>query len=56
MMSIEDIFQGAPKYMEVVSTYGLDVAGGDLQVDEKGDIAVTSDGDLKFGNDRPCTA
>src|SRR5258708_22399932 len=51
-MSIEDILQNAPKYMEVVSAYGLDVAGGDLQVDENGDIAVTLDGDLKFGNDR----
>jgi hypothetical protein len=51
-MSIEDILQSTPKYLDVVSAYGLDVIGGDLQVNEKGDIAVTLDGDLKFGNDR----
>jgi hypothetical protein len=51
-MSIEDILQSAPEYMNVVSAYDLDVAGGDWQVDDSGDIAVTLDGDLKFGNDR----
>jgi hypothetical protein len=51
-MSIEDILQSAPQYMDVVSTYDLDVAGGDLQIDETGDLALTPDGDLKFGNDR----
>jgi hypothetical protein len=50
--TIEDILQSAPEYMDVVAAYDLDVAGGDLQVDESGDIAVTLDGDLKFGDDR----
>lgn len=51
-MSIEDILQSPPKYMDVVAAHGLDLAGGDLQINDKGNIAVTPDGDLKFGNDR----
>jgi energy-converting hydrogenase Eha subunit A len=51
-MKIEDTLQNGPKYMDVIAAYGLDVAGGDLQVDGGGNIAVTTDGDLKFGNNR----
>jgi hypothetical protein len=52
-MSIEDILQNAPRYEDVVTAYGLDVRGGDLQLTASGSIAVTVDGcDLKWGNDR----
>lgn len=51
-MSIEDILQSPPKYMDVVAAHGRDLAGGDLRINDKGNIAVTPDGDLKFGNDR----
>jgi hypothetical protein len=51
-VSIEDILQNAPRYEDVIAAYGLDVRGGDLQVTASGDIALTVDGDLKFGNDR----
>jgi hypothetical protein len=48
-MSIEDILQNAPRYGDVVTAYGLDVRGGDLQPTDW----VTIDGcDLKWGNDR----
>jgi hypothetical protein len=52
-MTIEDILQNAPRYEDVVSAYGLDVRGGDLQLTASGSIAVTVDAcDLKWGNDR----
>jgi hypothetical protein len=51
-MSIEDILQNAPRYEDVVTAYGLDIRGGDLQLTASGSIAVTVDGDLKWGNDR----
>ncbi len=52
-MSIEDILQTAPRYEDVVTAYGLDVRGGDLQLTASGSIAVTVDGcDLKWGSDR----
>jgi hypothetical protein len=51
-MSIEDILQNAPRYEDVVTAYDLDLRGADLQVTTSGSIAVTVDGDLKFGNDR----
>jgi hypothetical protein len=51
-MSVEDILQNAPRYEDVVTAYGLDVRGGDLQLTASGSIAVTVDGDLKWGNDR----
>jgi hypothetical protein len=51
-MSIREIFQNAPPYKDIVAAYQLDVLGGDFQVTTSGDIAVTADGDWKFGNDR----
>jgi hypothetical protein len=51
-MGIENVLQNAPRYEEIVATYELDVRGGDLQLTPSGDIAVTVDGDLKWGNDR----
>jgi hypothetical protein len=46
-----------PTYESVVEKYALGgiLAGGDLQVTASGDIAVTPDRDLKFGNDK-CNA
>jgi hypothetical protein len=51
-MNIDDLFQKAPRYEDIVAAYQMDMRGGDLQVTASGDIAITSDGDLKFGNDR----
>jgi hypothetical protein len=52
-MNIEEILQGPPRYKDIVTAYGLDVRGGDLQLTPGGNIAVTVDGqDLKWGNDR----
>lgn len=44
-------------YEAIVQKHGLSaiLAGGDLQLTPAGNIAVTADGDLKFGNDR-CNA
>lgn len=36
----------------MVAAHGLDLADGDLQINDNGNIAGTPDGDLKFGNDR----
>ena len=46
-----------PTYGSIVAKYDLGaiLAGGDLQLTACGDIAVTPDGDLKFGNDQ-CNA
>jgi hypothetical protein len=46
-----------PTYESIVAKYALGaiLAGGDLQATASGDIAVTPDGDLKFGNDK-CNA
>lgn len=46
-----------PTYESVVSKYALGaiLAGGDLQLTPQGNIAVTADGDLQFGNDK-CNA
>jgi hypothetical protein len=51
-MNIDDLFQNAPRYKDIVAAYQLDMRGGDLQVTASGNIAITADGDLKFGNDR----
>jgi hypothetical protein len=52
-MSTADILQNVPRYEDVVTAYGLDVRGGDLQATASGSIAVSVDGcDLKWGNDR----
>lgn len=51
-MGVEDILQNAPRYADVIAAYELDVRGGDLQLTPQGDIAVTADGDLKWGDDR----
>jgi len=52
-MNIEDILQSPPRYKDIVTAYGLDVRGGDLQLTPGGNIALTVDGlDLKWGNDR----
>jgi hypothetical protein len=51
-MSIADLFENAPHYEDIVTAYNLDMPGGDLQVTASGEIAVTADGDMKFGNDR----
>ena len=49
-MNVEDILQNAPRYQDIVTTYGLDVRGGDLQLTPVGNIAVTVDGqDLMWG-------
>ncbi|MGH7812419.1 MAG: hypothetical protein ACREQI_00245 [Candidatus Binataceae bacterium] len=44
----------APSYEDVVKTYGLEVLkpGGDLQITTTGGLERTSDGGLKFGDDR----
>lgn len=46
-----------PTYESIVRKHALGaiLAGGDLQLTPRGDIAVTADGDLKFGNDK-CNA
>jgi hypothetical protein len=39
-MNLADIVKRAPKYMDVVAAYDLDVKGGDLQLTPNADLAL----------------